>query len=373
MSISGEREVLLALVDALRDPDSLVRSNAAYALANLDFFRDMLVIDPYDGMKASPIIHPESHPLREIGELAAPALVDALQDDYMFLRINALHALEIFSPYAVDAVGVLIEVLSDEIGDVRKHAATVLGMLGPGAGESVPALIGLLNDEIDEVRSTALAALGRIGPAANQSEPLLLQALQDEITDVRKCAAMALAKIDPDRERVVPELIKAMQSDAEPEVRHCAVIAMQRIGIESDPVLQAVVGLLDDDDLWIRSSAMDVLRKQDLDDELRSRIVPALIKELGRPDNRLRHEALMLLAKIGPQAASAVPAIMEFLTGDEREIRFWSVFALGKIGPPASGAIHELVELMNYDEDAEVRKAAQSALHQIFYPPKKPH
>jgi len=60
-------------------------------------------------------------------------LIDALKDQNEAVRTEAAHALEKIGPEAKTAVPALIEALKDEDKNVRQEAANALGKIGPKA------------------------------------------------------------------------------------------------------------------------------------------------------------------------------------------------------------------------------------------------
>jgi HEAT repeats/PBS lyase HEAT-like repeat len=97
---------------------------------------------------------------------AVPTLIKALNDDDLYVRLDAAAAFGRIGRDAAPAVPALAKALSDQHGGVRYNAALSLGRLGPLAKAALPALIGCLHDQDADVRREAKAALKRIDPAA---------------------------------------------------------------------------------------------------------------------------------------------------------------------------------------------------------------
>ena len=89
-----------------------------------------------------------------------PALIDALKDDNVRIRLMAINNLSGFGPKAEKAVPALINALYDKNSDVRARAAGSLGCIGPKAQEAIPALINALHDH--KIRKIAVDALNNI-------------------------------------------------------------------------------------------------------------------------------------------------------------------------------------------------------------------
>lgn len=93
--------------------------------------------------------------LGRIGEAAVPALVDALQDPDPILRADAARGLARLGPMAKVAIPELIVALSDPEERVRENAVRALGQIGPDAAAAVPALMETLRTADDADRSPA--------------------------------------------------------------------------------------------------------------------------------------------------------------------------------------------------------------------------
>ncbi|MFQ5796574.1 MAG: HEAT repeat domain-containing protein [Candidatus Bipolaricaulia bacterium] len=90
---------------------------------------------------------------------AVPALVEALGDPQSLMRRHAAEALRRIGP---DAVPALIEALMDRDWRVSQAAAWALGEIGPDARDAVLALTEALQDELYFVREAAAEALEKI-------------------------------------------------------------------------------------------------------------------------------------------------------------------------------------------------------------------
>ena len=137
-----------------------------------------------------------AHALAEVGQVAVPALIDALKGENEDVRIRATYVLEDIGPDAKAAVPALtIEALKDENEYIREAAAGALGEIDAEA--AVLAFIEALKDKHGEVRCNAAWALGEIGPDAKGAVPALTEALKDKdkYWAVRDIAAEALKRI----------------------------------------------------------------------------------------------------------------------------------------------------------------------------------
>ena len=81
--------------------------------------------------------------------------------------------------------------------------------------------------------------------------------------------------------------------------------------------------------------------------------IQAQLTRFKTGDQVAREEALVEIAKAGPNAEPAMPALVEALKDKDALIRRLALHALGEIGPKAKSAIPAIKELMN-DPDRNV-------------------
>jgi formylglycine-generating enzyme required for sulfatase activity len=202
---AGEAEAAVpALVGALRDPSILVRVGAAETLSGV-------------GSRA---------------RAAIPALIEALEDRYATVREMAAEALGQVGAGA-SAIARLGSVAGhDENKYVRERAAEALtrivGALGP---EALPELLPNLAHEVAAIRALSAGAVARFGEAGRPALPALRRLLVDEDPHVRLAAAEALAALEPKSRLAIPVLLEAADSDDE-TLRTRAASALDRIDPE---------------------------------------------------------------------------------------------------------------------------------------------
>ncbi len=207
----AERDVAQELLDALRDKELPVRSNAASALGQLGQASDAVV----------------------------NALLDALRDKDESVRSNAASALGQLGQASDAVVNVLLAVLRDEEALVRLSAASALRRLGQASDAVVNALLDALRDKDEIVRSRATSALGQLGQASDVVVNALLDALRDESSDVRSDAAWALGRLGQASDAVVNALLDALR-DRDESVRSSAAEALGGLGRATPKVIRAL-------------------------------------------------------------------------------------------------------------------------------------
>ncbi|HXG27379.1 MAG TPA: HEAT repeat domain-containing protein [Nevskiales bacterium] len=200
-------------------------------------------------------------------DLAVPALVLALNDEMLDVRLAAAHALaqlgavhtvrailgalalpaawplqraaEILYEMGDELTSPLLEFLDQK--DPQKPdaamvvAVRVLGMLR--ASRAVPRLSGFLGSPDLELRLSSAKALGQMGDT--QVVPALVAALEDPAWEVRSAAAQALGRLGG--RGAIPALVKAL-ADPAWWVRFNAAESLYQAGDEGRAGLKAAVG-----------------------------------------------------------------------------------------------------------------------------------
>jgi len=92
--------------------------------------------------------------------------------------------------------------------------------------------------------------------------------------------------------------------------------------------------------------------------------VPYWVEALGKPDPRLRKQAVEALGNAGAADPAVVPALMRAVKDPDAGIRAAAGLALLKIGPDAEEAIPVLTAAQK-DSNARVRRYAVEALARI--------
>jgi HEAT repeat protein len=131
------------------------------------------------------------------GEPTVAELIEGLKGGPPGVRANCALTLghrDMAGEEAKAAVAVLLEAVKDEDVLVRRNALWAFFNVGP---QAVPALLEALKDDFWVVRNDAAGTLGQIGRQAVEAVPALLEALKDPDYYVRESSASALDRIDP--------------------------------------------------------------------------------------------------------------------------------------------------------------------------------
>jgi HEAT repeat protein len=354
---------LPALLPALEDPAVEVRLVAAHALARVG---------------------------QEQRERVFPALAVRLREPDADVRRVVIAALRSLGPAEPEDARLLAQGLSSDGLDARTYAVECLSRLGPDAIEAVPALVArFADDDADlrriaaravagvghealpelekalhhaepRIRATAALSVGQFGPRARDATPTLMALLADRSSAARAEASRALGRVGPDAKVALPSLAQAAK-DVVPAARRAAVDAITAIGPE--PFLAPVLAeRLVDADPGVRGAALEALAGVAPTEEC----VPPLQTALAGTKPEVRTYAARALGQIGPAAAAAVPSLKLALQDDAAEVRDAAARALGRLAP-APGTLPALVQAV-LGPDREIAETARTALEQIAKP-----
>ncbi len=333
-------EALPPLIAKLKDKDSRVRARAAGAL---QYFGPLFGGDGYRHRPGEPIWV----------KSAVPALITALTDENLSVRLMAADSLGAIGSDAKDAVPALIEAIKDHA--LRRTAVTALSTIGTDASQAVPAIAEMLKDKSVDARLIAVDALGQIGGENEATVPALLSALNDDAVAVRSRTVFALGQLGSNARSASSALVEAMKDE---DLCDEATVALRRIGADASTV-PALIELLKHKTPRSRQLTAKVLSYIGTDAK---DAVPALIQSLQ--DEHTRQFAIHALGRIGSEAKAAVPALTQLLKNEVYYIRAGAAEALGRIGSDAKSSVAELVKALN-DDNPQVRRFAAEALKKI--------
>jgi HEAT repeat protein len=388
---SPDREVVLGLCAALRDTDEDVRLKAVQSLGWLGSAARRITI-PAGG--AGELGQAET-------EAVVPALLRALRDRCVWVRIHAALALQEVGYPANEAVPILIDILADRAGqlaslggvEARKRAARALGGLGPVAVPAIATLVRALREP--DLFGEAALALASIGPAAEGAIPILgdhvlrqtdrfayhsglwalakmgppavpflKKAMSSKDVDKRQCAVGWVAHVaerSPSLGRaLLPALIRAT-GDPDSEVRANAIVSLGHLGAPAAAAVPALIVALGDEDKGVRSNACEALRA--IGPAARPAI-PALVNLLVDHDPEVRRQIIMALKAIGPDVTVALPALAETLADRDSSVALLAADALGAMGSSARAALPALSSLLD-GQDGELRVAGALGVWRI--------
>lgn len=413
------RKALPRLLQALADPEEVVRRNAARALARLgpaavpvlmgtlrngDATRRMGAVEALAGFLDLAKRHPQLAwyrlalrfgLLRRVHEQALRGILLALQDASDCVRAAAIRVLG-GDALPAPIVAALIGLLKDPAARIRWLAAWALGWTGSGTA-AVPALMEAFHEEDPDLRWIAAWALGRLGAGAADAPALIRAAADDSDWRVRRAAVTALGRLgilkaearaglrvlqDPDwrvrqaaaealrgcaDEEGVYEALWEVAKDEDPAVRRAAVEVLEGPGPGCLPEWPVVAEWLKDSDWGVRQTAARMLSHaygagiaEDVE-----MVAARLIEAFDSPDDKFREAVVKSLTRLPPLPTHTAPKFLEGLQDDPSPaVRELSAELLGRMADPGEPAVSQLRAALE-DPARSVRRAAKSALHQL--------
>jgi len=200
----------------------------------------------------------------------------------------------------------------------------------------------LTSDLKPEVRTEAIKALSAFGTNGygKEAAEAIIEAMRGydiELSHqydehVISEARSAFGKIGSEgRAALVSELKHGKKNG-----RRFAIVALTEMHIRAKPAVPAVIEAFGDEDLFIRSHALNHVF--DIDSNPKS-LVPATIAALQHADPETRRLAALLLARSPYHARSAVPALLAALRDDDSQVRQGAVAAVQVIYATAEEAV----------------------------------
>jgi HEAT repeat protein len=298
--------------------------------------------------------------------------------------------------------------------EVRRTAAITKGAQDAYAQPVKAALAEALKDRDRAVRVQAASGLALLSVTSEECFEVLLRAARTPTAesktiggvDDRFRALGDLAYCYRDRPETLTVILAAM-TDHEARVRRQGLIALGLYlpGSTSvtEPIVQALLELLDDEDDYIRGNAGQALSR--IGRRVASRAVPHLIRNLEVPRSAFRVSTAHALGKFGIDAADARPALRALADGnvgrdvrnaaeeaivaiekacrtfdeellpeliamlgnEEPSVRARAAAELAEHGPRAKAAVPALIQALD-DPDPEARSAASAALDALGAP-----
>jgi HEAT repeat protein len=181
-----------------------------------------------------------------------PRVIQALDDPISLVRSNAAAALGWNRPgkRSKNLLPALVRTLADYDVQVRRASSQALGNLGIEAESAVPALRASTNDPEESVRYAATDAIMSIEKAVQALRTVTMPGAIAELGDadavVRALAASRLGDIGPRAAEAVPALIGCL-ADREAEVRRASAIALGQLGPKAEVALPALAKLAESD------------------------------------------------------------------------------------------------------------------------------
>lgn len=228
-----------ALLAALNDPDSTVRTAACEMLSGMNVYAGQIVPAMEKAAKARPELSSAGATvLVKMGKPGVAVLAKWLESKDADQRLTAAIAIRKTGPNAGIAAKALGKALEDPSEEVRSAAIETLFRMGSLAVEAVPDIVGLAKTHDNtEAVSRLLSRIGRDGQEI--ALPLLLEMLKDDDRSVQRSAADIIGGLVPVNRRAVSLLIRLLD-DNNPSIVNAAVEALGFIGRPAKAALPAL-------------------------------------------------------------------------------------------------------------------------------------
>jgi HEAT repeat protein len=279
--------------------------------------------------------------------------IDA-EKDSRAAALENLHAVEAIARTGRDGVPDLVEALADSNYRLRRNALLALRLIGPDAVEALALIRERLGDEDAQVRSLAIDACWYVRRDPDDVAALIAPMLGDREANVREIAAKVLHTIGRPALGPVFERLKG----GVPAARRPALNVVRRIGWSgSQPEFDDVVrDFARDADTEVRTAALRTLATwgRPTPSEIR-----ALLQHKEAPDSMWRNvstepgpreTALHAILRLGPDAAENLDDVIDFLAEERQPWNdSWSlaVAALRAMRSAARPAMPRLLQLVN--------------------------
>jgi HEAT repeat protein len=261
---------LSSLVQSVKDPDSRVRDEVAFAISEIipslehaELLEQITLSlvqalqkeqDRFVRRNMDAAICSSASRLTDDAALssALQSLLNHALPDVRRAAARAMGNLGGLSEFAVVALGAA---LSDKNHKVRREAISTLLIAGGASRSVLPKIIESLRDSDSEVRKDAAALVGLLGPEAVCARSALTDALNDPEVFVRFRAAQALAQVCHQDPSPIGALADILQTAANPELRRLAATSLGRIGRRARSAIKVLREALKDDRKEVREAA----------------------------------------------------------------------------------------------------------------------
>jgi len=354
--------VISALIKALGDSDSDVRSRAASTLRNLKQASPK-VIPAFIKALGDSSSYVRSQAASALGKCkqAIPevifALIKALDDKEYYVRSQAASALVQLGKESPEVISALIKALGDFDSSVRSWAASALVQLGRESSEVISALINALGDSDSDVRLQAASALGNLKQATPEVISALLKALENKEYVVRLGAATVLGNLKQATSEIISALIKALK-DPYSDVRTQATAALRNLKQTTPEVISVLIKALGDSNSDVRTQATAALRNLK---QTTPEVISVLIKALGDSNSDVRTQAASALGNLKQTTPEVISVLIKALGDSNSDVRTQAASALGNLKQTTPEVISVLIKALG-DSNSDVRTQAASAL-----------
>jgi HEAT repeat protein len=355
------RTTIIALLDALKDPEPSVRTAAVNALVTLPVGGTSALVDP-----------------RKV----TAVLVERLRDPDSQTRLSAIQIMAALGNSAEgDPPQELFAALHDESASIRALAVITLTSFPQNFDPLIPSFLQMMENDERAVRAACASGLVGMNPPSSYTKaviPELITALGRPDGWVQGVACSLLWKLGPEARAAIPALIviaretPSRAAGSKPPFGSPyipAIVALAQIAPDTESARQVVLVLTELVRVEPPDRASQAVEALGGFGPAAGSAVPELIRALpGRmpmramlPRTFLVAEALGRIAPGTKSAGEAMTALVGLLQSGDSETRRAAGDALGGFGPAAESAIPDLIRILKDSADTDIAGAANSA------------
>jgi len=287
-----------------------------------------------------------------------PIILHALRSQDWGAQWGGLLAVARYGPADDDLASGLEAGLTSDVAQVRRTAAQAAAYLDPSGFARIEATLeSVAGDPVARVRGPALHTLARRTARRVPLIPLFEAALEDEDDDARTAGAYALAQIEL-QERLPPsdvarlaDRLARMLHDPVTDVVVYAVMALGRAGPQAAGDVPALLTLLDDQRVLVRSQAATALGS------IGAPALPAIEAALRDAEGLRIPSLLWALRQIGEPA---YPLLVRSLGHPKAVVRVLAAQKLWERDHAVERALDVLIAVLGGTDEDAVRLAART-------------
>jgi len=368
--VVGRLEILRS-----NDPDPEVRRHSAIALAGLQPRKPespatlARALGDYQRAKDVLALKTAERVILKLGKLKTESSVRALAQILLWLgddpksngpgRRTIVEELKKAGPVGLP---ILLELFDNP--DV--HQPSIASALGGLGAIALPALIDALGSKAATRRADVALAIGwatRQDPwKGSKAIVALMDVLNDPSPEVRRCAVEALETIGPASRRATKQLLLLM-ADSDPGVADAATSALTLVGPDAKEVVPLLIERLTGPEQLVRKRTARVLAK------LGRPAVQPLLKLVKEGDHMARYSAMQTLVEMSSQAwpgtteDETAQVMADALRDDDPRINEGAVRVLSSLGSKALMVETTLIDILGRtSSSASSRRAAALTL-----------
>ncbi|MDF1665293.1 MAG: HEAT repeat domain-containing protein [Planctomycetota bacterium] len=306
------------------------------------------------------------------GEVAIPALFNALKDSDSETRIYVKQSLNQLTPSSAEHIPILLDVMNGSDQSTAIFGVRLLARMGPKAKKAIPAMIGTLKKAGRSLGGEILLALSQIGPEAKSVQKLLVEKLKDR--RLRRFALKGLVFLGRDAEAALPEVVELLRlkeahevlvnigppaftlllskiNSERGETKRLALKALAAFESTAASAIPTLLNCLETGNFTNRAEAaktLGIIRAEEkvvipaLLKTIEERVLLASTKILDSDDLNLANSAIRAIGAFGRGGRSAIPLLTRLAGEPHLGLQRDAMKALGNIGPEAFSALPTL-------------------------------